>query len=304
MDRESGSSMKELISVRSLGQADLESMVSRALEYRELIDDRVPVTEVLSGLCVANLFFEPSTRTRLSFDLAAQKLGADVITCDPATSSTLKGESLRDTVLAIAAVGAHIMVVRHGGEGIPGQIAEWTGLPVINAGDGMNEHPTQALVDVVTIYRHFGGLRDLRMGIVGDIAHSRVAGSLIHVLPTLGVELTLIAPEEWLPSDSTLPATSDLTSIQADLDIVYLLRVQTERGATISDEYRTRFQLDSPRAACLRDAAVVMHPGPVNRGVEISDDVAESARSLITEQVANGVPTRMAVFHSIAGGLR
>jgi aspartate carbamoyltransferase catalytic subunit len=172
---------------------------------------------------------------------------------------------------------------------------------VVNAGDGANEHPTQALLDALTIKRHFGRLEGLRAGIVGDIAHSRVAGSLIHALPALGLDLTLVGPEAWLPPVGHLRATSDLEGELPGLDIVYLLRVQTERGGEISDDYIDRFRMDTRRSALLPEDAVIMHPGPMNRGVEIAEAVADSPRSLIIEQVRNGVPTRMAVLASLGG---
>jgi aspartate carbamoyltransferase catalytic subunit len=295
--------VKGLTSVKGLGRDEILGLVEHASRLRDAVDRRTPVTPVLEGTTVGIAFFEPSTRTRLSFDLAAQRLGGHVITFNPATSSTEKGESLRDTVLTIAAIGAEILVVRHADGGVPDSVADWTGLAVVNAGDGVNEHPTQALLDVTTILRHFGRLEGLRMGVVGDIAHSRVANSLIHVMPTLGVDLRLVGPEAWLPTDHTLPQSSDLDAMLGDLDIVYLLRVQTERGGTISPEYMSRFQLNAARSARLTEGAVVMHPGPMNRGVEISGDIADSPRSLVVEQVRNGVPTRMAVLSAIAGGI-
>lgn len=250
---------------------------------------------------MANLFFEPSTRTRLSFDLAAQRLGAKVLTSDPETSSVIKGESLQDTVVTVAAIGAEILVIRHRENGVPQAVAEWTGLPVVNAGDGTNEHPTQALLDIVTLKRRFGSLSGLVVGIVGDIAHSRVAGSLSHALPALGADVRLIAPAAWLPEETTLATTDDLDSALAELDVVYLLRVQTERGGVIEEGYIDRFGMNQSRAARLHEGAVIMHPGPINRGVELTDEIADSPRSLITEQVRNGVPTRMAVLGSLVG---
>lgn len=294
--------MKSLTSVRSLGKEDLEAIISEATGFRRALDDGVTPEQWLEGLSVANVFFEPSTRTRLSFDLAAQKLGAHVITFAPETSSTKKGESLRDTVLTIAAIGADILVVRHQQVGVPQKVAEWTGLPVVNAGDGIGEHPTQALLDTVTLQRHFGGLAGLRVAIVGDISHSRVAGSLIHVMPALGVDLTLVAPTRWLPDEDGARSTTRLDEVLGTVDVLYLLRVQKERGGVIDGSYVDRYGLDAARASRMRDGAVVMHPGPMNRGVEISEDVAESPRSLVVEQVRNGVPTRMAVLKALVDG--
>lgn len=295
--------MKDFITVEDLGPATLQGLVSEATEIRNALDRGNQVARALQDRTVANLFFEPSTRTRLSFDLAAQRLGAHVITLNPATSSTSKGESLRDTVQTMSAIGADVLVVRHVEGGAPQRVAEWTGLAVINAGDGANEHPTQALLDLVTIQRHFGRFDGLRLGIVGDITRSRVAGSLMSALPELGVETTLIGPESWLPSESTLPHRNELDPVLAQLDIVYLLRVQTERGGRITDSYIGHFQLDSLRLGRMNEDAVVMHPGPMNRGVEISDDVADSSRALIREQVRNGVPARMAVLKAVGSHL-
>lgn len=296
--------MKDLLSVKALGRSDLDKLVESASRYRDAIDSGEPTRPILEGRCVANMFFEPSTRTRLSFDLAAQRLGAHVLTFNPATSSTTKGETLRDTVGTIAAIGADIVVVRHADEGVPQAVAEWTGVPVVNAGDGAGEHPTQALVDATTLVRHFGRTDGLRMLIVGDIAHSRVAGSLMHSMPLLGVELTLVGPAGYVPNDSALPSTSDMEGALAEADVVYLLRVQTERGGEITPDYVEGYQLNRARLGLLDHRAVVMHAGPMNRGVEISDDVADSPRAISTEQVRNGVPTRMAVLAALAGEMR
>lgn len=291
--------MKGLLSVRELGPDELLAIIKEASGIRDLLDRGEDHEPVLQGRCVANLFFEPSTRTRLSFELAAKRLGAHVLTLNPATSSGSKGESLRDTVLTMAAIGADVMVVRHVDQGVPQSVAEWTGLAVVNGGDGTHEHPTQALLDAVTLWRHFGHFDGLRVGLVGDIAHSRVAGSLVPVLSRLGMDLTMVAPEGWLPAETPNRTSTDLDAVIPELDVVYLLRVQTERGGRITDSYIGNFQLDEHRLARMSQDAVILHPGPMNRGVEISDDVAESSRSLVTEQVRNGVPTRMAVLRAV-----
>jgi aspartate carbamoyltransferase catalytic subunit len=291
--------VKGFTSIKALGPSQIGELIDKASLMRDAVDDGVRL-DTLAGTTVALAFFEPSTRTRLSFDLAAQRLGAHVLTFDPDTSSTSKGESLRDTVLTLSAIGADVLVVRHSEDGVPDAVAGWTGLPVVNAGDGINEHPTQALLDAVTIHRHFGGLDGLRIAVVGDLAHSRVAGSLVHVLSVLGADLVLVGPEEWLP-DADLPTTtSDLDAVLPGVDVAYLLRVQTERGGEAPPDYVERFQLDIRRASLLQGSAVIMHPGPMNRGVEIADEVASSPRSLVTEQVRNGVPTRMVVLSEIA----
>lgn len=292
--------MKSFNSIRGLGRADLDSLIAASMRYREVRrHDRV-----LDARTVALLFFERSTRTRLSFQLAAEKLGANVLNLDPSRSSTGKGESLRDTLMTVAAIGADVLVVRHVESGVPELAGEWTGLSVINAGDGAREHPTQALVDIVTLRSHFGDLSGLRVGIVGDIRHSRVAGSLIHGFPVMGVDLVLIGPHEFLPShDGGIAMTTDLDGVIEDLDVVYLLRVQRERGAEVDEKYSQQYGFDSTRTAALHENAVIMHPGPLNRGVEISDEVADGPRSLILDQVANGVPVRMAVLAALESAL-
>ena len=293
--------MKSFTTVRGLGEADLTALIDRAVQFGTDVNH----DKVLTTRSVATLFFERSTRTRLSFQLAAEKLGAHVLDLDPTTSSTGKGESLRDTVMTISAIGADIFVVRHGEPGLPDLVGDWTGAPVVNAGDGTREHPTQALVDLVTLRRHFGSLRGLRMGIVGDIRHSRVAGSLFHAMPVMGVDVTAIGPEEFLPSGPMdgIRVTTELDPVLGALDVVYMLRVQSERGAIAGDSYATHFRLDAGRAAILSEGAVIMHPGPLNRGVEITDEVADGPRSLILEQVRNGVPARMAVLASLEESL-
>lgn len=294
--------MKTFTAIQGLGRADLETLVADGVAMRNSLDEGMAPPRSLEDRCVANLFFEPSTRTRLSFDLAAQRLGAHVVTLDPESSSAVKGETLRDTVMTVAGIGADILVVRHNEAGTPQTIADWTGLPVINAGDGVGEHPTQALLDAVTLQRRFGSLDGLRMAIVGDVVHSRVAGSLIHAMPSLGVDLTLVAPPHWLPADPPVRAHTELDEVLTTTDVLYLLRVQTERGGVIDNAYVSGYGMNAERASRMREDSVVMHAGPLNRGVEISDDVAESPRSLIGEQVRNGVPTRMAVLRALAEG--
>lgn len=294
--------MKGLTTIKSFDRAELAALVERGSEMRDALDAGGPIARSLEGSCMANVFFEPSTRTRLSFDLAAQRLGAHVITLHPDTASTRKGESLKDTVLTLSGIGADLLVVRHEKNGTPQQVAEWTGLPVINAGDGTNEHPTQMLLDALTLWRHFGRFEGLRMAIVGDVTHSRVAGSLVYGMRTLGVDVSLVGPAEWLPEDAECPTTESLDELLGDLDIVYLLRVQTERGGLITPEYVRRYQLDQTRSAALGADAVVLHAGPMNRDVEIAESVAESPRCLVTEQVRNGVPMRMAVLRALVEG--
>jgi len=286
-----------------MSREELEDFLDLADEFLEVLDRPIPKVPTLRGATVATMFFEPSTRTRLSFERAARALSADVLTFAPATSSVTKGESLKDTALTLRAMGADLMVVRHSATGAAHRVAQWVDVPVVNAGDGAHQHPTQAILDSLTLRRHFGKLDGLHVGIVGDIRHSRVARSGLQAFSTLGARVTLIAPPTLLPLDMTgwpVEVAHDFDDVLADLDVVYLLRIQQERGGatgfTSLPEYVRRFGLDDARFARLRPEAVVMHPGPMNRGVEISPHVADSSRTLILDQVRNGVAARMAVL--------
>jgi aspartate carbamoyltransferase catalytic subunit len=268
----------------------------------------------LRGKTVVSLFYEDSTRTRLSFETAAKRLGADTMTFSVATSSVKKGESLLDTVQTIDAMGVDAIVVRHSAAGAPHRVASWTSASVVNAGDGRHEHPTQALLDAFTLRRHRGpSLDGCRVAIVGDIANSRVARSDVVALHALGCDVTLVGPPTLMPprlDGWPVTVSYDLDDVLPDVDVVYLLRIQLER---MSDdgcgdvrfptlrEYASRWGLTAERAARMKPDTLVMHPGPMNRGVEIAADVADSARSLVTEQVANGVAVRMAVLWSLVG---
>lgn len=292
--------MKALLDVGSIGAAGLRGLLDRARDHADALRAGERVVPSLDGRVVGLLFFEPSTRTRVSFDLAAKRLGATVLVLDPDRSSINKGESLRDTVLTVSSIGAEILVVRHSEARSPALVHTWTGRPVINAGDGTNQHPTQALADCLTLEERFGSIQGLCVAIVGDIVHSRVAGSLVDALRTLGAEVILVGPDAMLP-ENDLPRSGDLDEVLAEVDVVYLLRIQRERGVEASDDYQSRFQLDFDRSARMKPEAVVMHPGPINRGVEISVDVADGPRSLILDQVACGVPVRMAALEAVGG---
>jgi aspartate carbamoyltransferase catalytic subunit len=291
--------MKSFLQIEGMGQDEILGLLSAARGFR---DNPGAHRQELRGRAVAMLFFEPSTRTRLSFELAAHRLGADVLIFDPDTGSTLKGETLRDTVMTVAAMGVDTLVVRHREPGTAESIAEWTGQSVVNAGDGTHEHPSQALLDAFTIQSHFGEMKGLRVGVVGDVGHSRVAGSLISALPTLGMDLTLIGPESLLPAeDRGVAVSTDLDGLLETLDVVYLLRVQKERGALVADDYSARFGMTFERASRMKPESVIMHPGPMNRGVEVTSDVADGPRSLILRQVTNSVPARMAILSALEG---
>ena len=303
--------MRHVLGIGDLGQERAEAILALVPRMAEVRSRSVPKVAALRGRTVAMLFLEDSTRTRLSFDAAARALSADTMTFAASTSSMKKGESLRDTVETISALGAHALVVRHRASGAPWQVAAWTGAVVVNAGDGAHEHPTQALLDAHTIRESLGteSLAGVRVGIVGDIRHSRVARSNVRLLRMLGASVVLVAPSPLQPIGVEgwgVDTSTSLDDVLEDLDVLYLLRVQTERisGSAVPDsgEYSRRFGLDEGRVRRLRRDAIVMHPGPVNLGVESSVDLARLPQSVVARQVANGVPVRMAVlFDALAG---
>ncbi len=300
--------MKHLLSIADLTRPELEDLLELAQEFSEVLDRPIPKVPALRGETVATLFFEASTRTRLSFERAAKALSADVMTFAPGTSSVTKGESLKDTALTVRATGADLLVVRHEAAGAAARVATWVDCPVVNGGDGAHEHPTQALLDALTLQQRFGKLDGLSVGIVGDIRNSRVARSNIFAFTTLGASVTLIGPPTLLPTDtSEMPAQTahDLDHQLPQLDVLYLLRVQLERGSGPGlpslPEFMRRFGMDRRRMNLMSPEAVVMHPGPINRGVEISSDIADDPRSLILDQVRNGVAVRMAVLFRLLG---
>jgi aspartate carbamoyltransferase catalytic subunit len=305
---------KHLLSAADLTREDAELVLSTAEEMRALADRPIKKLPALRGRTVVNLFFEDSTRTRISFEAAAKRLSADVINFSAKGSSVAKGESLKDTALTLEAMGADAVVIRHMAAGAPHRLAGWIQGHVVNAGDGMHEHPTQALLDAFTIRRRLrgtpsGGLDGLRVTLVGDVLHSRVARSNIALLNTLGAEVTVVAPPTLLPlavDGWPCEVSYDLDAVLPKTDVIMMLRVQQERmnAAYFPSvrEYSRRYGLDVARMAALPEHAIVMHPGPMNRGVEIAAEVADSARSTIVEQVANGVSVRMAVLYLLLGG--
>ena len=312
-----GSPMKRhLLSAADLTREDAELVLATADEMRSLADRPIKKLPALRGRTVVNLFFEDSTRTRISFEAAAKRLSADVINFSAKGSSLSKGESLKDTALTLEAMGADAVVIRHGASGAPHRLAHsgWVRSSVVNAGDGTHEHPTQALLDAFTMWRHLGPrnggtLDGQRIAIVGDVLHSRVARSNALLLQTLGAEVTLVAPPTLLPVgvDTWGVETSyDLDGVIPKADAVMMLRVQRERmnGGFFptAREYSRRYGLDGRRMATLQDHTIVMHPGPMVRGMEITADVADSDRSVIVEQVTNGVAVRMAVLYLLLSG--
>lgn len=297
-----------LISIRDLGTAGIERILGLSDHFLEVSSRRIPKVPALRGKTIAWLFWEDSTRTRLSFETAAKRLSADTLNFSVSSSSVKKGESLRDTVETISAMGIDAIVVRHGSSGTPHQITQWTDASIVNAGDGWHEHPTQALLDSYTITRELGPLAGRRIALVGDIKHSRVARSNVWAFTMLGASVTLVAPATLLPPSLEgwpVEVTEDMDAACADADVVYLLRMQLERQheALVPDlrEYTARFGLTSARARALGDDTLIMHPGPMNRGVEIAADVPDLPRAVVTNQVANGVVTRMAVLYELLG---
>jgi aspartate carbamoyltransferase catalytic subunit len=313
---------RHLISAADLDRQDALRVLDTADELARVSDRPIKKLPTLRGRTVVNLFFEDSTRTRISFEAAAKRLSADVINFSAKGSSVAKGESLKDTALTLEAMGADAVVIRHSASGAPHRLAGWVRGSVINAGDGAHEHPTQALLDAFTIRRRFGrgagarsgngageALDGLRVTIVGDVLHSRVARSNVWLLHTLGAEVALVAPPTLLPvaiDDWPCSVSYDLDAALPKSDVVMMLRIQQERmnAAYFPSvrEYSRRYGLDTARLRQLPDEAIVMHPGPMNRGVEIAAEVADSPRSTIVEQVTNGVSVRMAVLYLLLGG--
>ena len=301
---------RHLLSAADLDLGDATLILDTAAQIDAALAGReVKKLPTLRGRTVVNLFFEDSTRTRISFELAAKRLSADVINFAAKGSSVSKGESLKDTALTLEAMGADAIVCRHSASGAPHRLAEWVQGSVINAGDGTHEHPTQALLDAYTIRRRLGRLDGVRVTIVGDVLHSRVARSNVLLLDTLGAQITLVAPPTLLPvgiGSWPVEVSYDLDAVLVKADVVMMLRVQQERmNASYfpsAREYSRRYGLDARRMAVLPEDAIVMHPGPMNRGMEIAAEVADSVRSTIVEQVSNGLSVRMAVLYLLLGG--
>ncbi|MDQ3945819.1 MAG: aspartate carbamoyltransferase catalytic subunit [Actinomycetota bacterium] len=278
--------------------------------FLEVTRRDIPKVPALRGKTVVSMFYEDSTRTRLSFETAAKRLSADTMTFTAGSSAVRKGESLLDTVRTVEAMGIDAIVVRHRSAGVPHRMAGWTKASVVNAGDGWHEHPTQALLDVFTLRLHRGAdLAGLRVAIVGDVKHSRVARSNVKALAALGADVTLVGPPTLMPPDLSgwpVRVSHDLDEVLGTVDVYYILRIQRERiGEALFPtlrEYAARYGLTEERLARLSADVLIMHPGPTNRGVEIAAAVADDPRSVITEQVANGVAVRMAVLYRLLAG--
>jgi aspartate carbamoyltransferase catalytic subunit len=300
---------RHLLDVDELELTDLEAIMREAEAMRELIRSDGGSVGRLGGRQVALLFAEPSTRTRLSFEVAARRLGAQTYLFEPMSSSMVKGETLADTVRNLDAIGFDMLVVRHHRSGAPWVAARYFGGSVVNAGDGWHAHPTQALLDLFTLKKHFDQLRGRKIAIVGDVLHSRVARSNVRTLTVAGADVWLCGPKHWLRGLDRLPATltTDLDAALRDAEAVIGLRVQKERmsGSALSlDEYVSRYQITEARLSTAAPNAVYLHPGPINEGVEVTREVARGPRSLVLQQARNGVPVRMAVLAMVGASPR
>ena len=300
--------MRHLLAIDDLDRDDIVGLLDGSEYMSEVLAREIPKVPALRGKTIVSLFYEDSTRTRLSFETAAKRLGADTMTFTAGSSSVKKGESLLDTVRTIESMGIDAMVVRHSAAGAPHRIAGWIDAAVVNAGDGRHGHPTQALLDAFTLRRHRGDLTGARVGIVGDVRNSRVARSGIQCWDRLGAQITLIGPPTLMPEHLDgwpVDVAHDFDAVISELDVVYVLRVQQERiGRALLPslrEYYTRWGLNTERAERMKPDALVMHPGPMIRGSEIATEVVDGPRSLVREQVANGVAVRMAVLFDLIG---
>ncbi|GGO91680.1 aspartate carbamoyltransferase [Nocardioides phosphati] len=304
---------KHLLSIDDVTADDIATLFETAAEMHDVQRRDVKKLPALRGKTVINLFFEDSTRTRSSFEIAGKWLSADVINLSAKGSSTSKGESLRDTVLTVTAMGIDGLVMRHSASGAAQQVAGWLDIPVINAGDGTHEHPTQALLDAYTLTRHLGSLEGRHIAIIGDLTHSRVFRSGVKCLTKLGAEVTVVAPPTLMPSgitawskDAGFATSYDVDAVLPTADAVMMLRVQKERMSggyfPTAREYTVGYGLTRDRLKLLKDGAPILHPGPMNRGLEIAPEAADAATSAVLDQVSAGVAVRMSVlYHLLAG---
>ncbi len=302
---------KDLLSMSELCREEMELVLDTAASFKEVSEKEIKKVPTLRGRTIINLFYEPSTRTRTSFEIAAKRMSSDAINISVAQSSVTKGETLTDTARNLEAMRPDCIVVRHRCAGTPAMLAERLSCSVVNAGDGAHEHPSQALLDMFTVRENKGTLSGLKIAIIGDIAHSRVARSNIHGFTTMGADVTVAGPATMLPpgiEDLGCKAVVDPAEAIKDADVVMMLRIQFERlrGPVIPSarEYARVWGLDKAKLDLAAPDAIVMHPGPINRGVEISPEVADGSRSLILEQVTNGVAVRMAIFYLLLGPVR
>ena len=305
-------SRKDLLGIEELSVEEINLILDTAETFRDINNRRIKKVPTLRGKTIINLFFEASTRTRTSFEIAGKRLSADTINITASSSSVVKGETLIDTAQNLEAMAPDAIVIRHGSSGAPHQIAKYVKSAVINAGDGAHEHPTQALLDAFTIRRNKGQIAGLKIAIIGDVLHSRVARSNAYLLSKLGAEVILAGPNTLLPHgfekqfSGSVKFAPNVNEAIADADVVMMLRIQMERQSggffPSLKEYSIHYGLNMKRLSLAKSDAIVLHPGPINRGVEIESDVADGSTSLILDQVANGVAVRMAVLYLLAGG--
>ncbi|MBC2604056.1 aspartate carbamoyltransferase catalytic subunit [Puniceicoccus vermicola] len=298
---------RNLIGIENLSPEELTFILDTAVSFKRTFDRKNKKLPSLRGKVIANLFLEPSTRTRVAFEVAANRLSADVLTVSGSSSSIVKGETLRDTAQNIEALKADMIVIRHSSAGSPHYLSQVVDIPIINAGDGAHEHPTQALLDCFTLREKIGDLRGRKVAILGDILFSRVARSNIWALRKLGAHVTVVGPSTLVPEtfmSMGAEVSHDLRSALTDADAVMLLRIQHERQSQMHfpslGEYTSMFGLNQERSSWLKPDAIIMHPGPINRGVEVDSDLADSDRSVILDQVTNGIAVRMAVLYLCA----
>jgi len=299
---------RHLLQLEGTPKKDLELILDTAESFREILDRPIKKVPPLRGQTVLNLFYEPSTRTRISFELAEKRLSADTVSFSPATSSVKKGETLKDTVRNIEAMKIDMVVVRHASAGVPYYLTQCIASNIVNAGDGAHEHPTQGLLDIFTMRRRYGKIKGLRVLLVGDIRHSRVARSNIWGLKALGASVAICGPTTLLPYEAEkfgVDVYNNLDEAMEGVDVVNILRIQLERQRTglfpSQREYTNLFGITSERLARLNKNFTIMHPGPMNRGVEITNEVADGPASVILEQVTNGQAVRMAVLYLLSG---
>jgi aspartate carbamoyltransferase catalytic subunit len=302
-------SIQHLLGLHGVSSEDIETILDTADNFHEVLQREIKVVPTLRGKTIVNLFYENSTRTRISFELAEKRLSGSPINFSASTSSVKKGETLKDTIRNIEAMKIDMVVVRHSGAGVPYFLTQCTDAVIVNAGDGFHEHPTQALLDMMTIRRHFGHLEGLKVAIIGDILHSRVARSNAWGMKTMGMNVVLCGPQTLLPQHPDalgVTVTDNMDEALDGADVIMLLRLQMERqvyGLVPSiREYRALYGIDSEKLAALPRDAIIMHPGPINRGIELASSVADGEHSVILDQVTNGVAVRMAVLYLLGGG--
>jgi len=302
-------STRHIIDIQDLSAEEIVMVLDTAESFKEVNERRIKKLPTLRGRTIVNLFLEPSTRTRTSFEIAAKRLSADAVNFSASSSATVKGESLADTAETLSAMACDLVIVRHKYAGAPRMLADHMDTHVVNGGDGLHQHPTQALLDLFTMRERLGRLEGLKVGIVGDIAHSRVAGSLVPALNMVGATPIVVGPPTLMPARPDIlgaQAVNSLDDVLGELDVVYLLRIQMERASGMPfpslREYAKLWGMNEVRLGCMKPAAIVMHPGPMNRGVEISSAVADSERCVVLGQVNAGVAVRMAAMYLLLGG--